>query len=316
MAIALDAKTTSGSVEKPKRRVLVIEDDRSIRHAVCRAFVKADYDVSETGNGSVANHMLATHEYDLIVLDLMLPGASGLEILQQLRDTSPTPVIVVTARALLEDRVAGLELGADDYLVKPFEMAELMARAHAIARRIEGTITNTSSAPLRHLMVEVRLVDGEDNNQAVLVVPAGAAFENTHLDAIRDEQTLRAAVDAAVLRTANFELPAGQSTRFSAVFVPSDELEPTGLTPVVRPVSAEQSGAASCWAPLTLGPPANAESQGVAGSAAADGSGAVAEGSATDGSSAGPAADGSMEGSMVPAEASGEPAVDGDAEAP
>jgi len=127
---------------KPKRRVLVIEDDRSIRHAVCRAFVKADYDVSETGNGSVANHMLATHSYDLIVLDLMLPGATGLEILQQLRDSKSTPVIVVTAQAALEDRVSGFELGADDYLVKPFELAELMARAQAIARRVEGTITN------------------------------------------------------------------------------------------------------------------------------------------------------------------------------
>ena len=176
---------------------------------------------------------------------------------------------------------------------------------------VEGTITNTSSQPLRRLMVEVRLVDGEDVDQAVVVVPAGTAFENVHLDAIRDPETLGAAVNAAVLRTADFELPAGQSTRFSAVFVPSDGLEPTGLTPVVRPVSAEQSGAASCWAPLTLGPPAE---EGAA--VAVDGSGAVAEGSATDGSSAAPAADGSMEGSMVPAEASAAPAAEEDVEAP
>jgi predicted Zn finger-like uncharacterized protein len=176
---------------------------------------------------------------------------------------------------------------------------------------VEGTITNTSSQPLRRLMVEVRLVDGQDVNRTVLVVPAGTSFENTHLDAIRDAETLGAAVSAAVLRTADFELPAGQSTRFSAVFVPSDDLEPTGLTPVVLPVSAEQSGAASCWAPLTLGLPAEQSA-----AVALDGSGAVAEGSATDGSSAAPAADGSVEGSTVPAEASAAPAAEEDVEAP
>ena len=213
MAIALDVKTTSGSVEKPKRRVLVIEDDRSIRHAVCRAFVKADYEVSETGNGSVANHMLATHEYDLIVLDLMLPGASGLEILQQLRDTSPTPVIVVTARALLEDRVAGLELGADDYLVKPFEMAELMARAHAIARRIEGTITNkmivgrlTIDRALRRAVMDNEEIYFSDTEFDILVVLAcdyGKVTPRENLEKIikvNDSENMHNLLDVYVLK--------------------------------------------------------------------------------------------------------------------
>jgi hypothetical protein len=162
---------------------------------------------------------------------------------------------------------------------------------------VEGTLTNVSSAPLRRLLVEVRLVNSEDVEQVALQVPAGTAFESAQLDAILDTGTLHAAVDAAVLRTAHFALPVGQSTRFSAVFVPSDELDLTGLTPVVRPVSAEQGGVTTCWAPLVLDAPSAAIAQGDAQAGAVEGSTASA--------ASGAVVAGTVEGSAIPAEPSG-----------
>ena len=165
---------------------------------------------------------------------------------------------------------------------------------------VDGTITNVSSAPLRRLLVEVRLVNSEDADQAVLQVPAGTAFDSAQLHAILDAESLRVAVDAASLRTVDFELPAGQSTRFSAVFVPSEGFDPTGLTPVVRPLAAEQFGASSCWAPLALGAPSSEISQG-------DGQTASVEGSSANEASGGVVAgaiEGAIEGSAVPAEPS------------
>ena len=173
---------------------------------------------------------------------------------------------------------------------------------------VEGTLTNVSSAPLRRLLVEVRLVNSEDVEQVALQVPAGTAFEIAQLDAILDAGTLHAEVDAAVLRTAHFALPAGQSTRFSAVFVPSDELDLTGLTPVVRPVSAEQGGVTTCWAPLALDAPSAAIAQG-------DAQSGVVEGSTVSAAS-GAAVAGAVEGSAIPAEPSGSPDTPTEVETP
>ena len=127
---------------KQTRRVLVVEDDSAIRFGVSTAFTNSGYQVTEAENGEQASLLLGSGSFDLIVLDLTLPGIAGLELLRELRATRATPVIVVTARSLLCERLEGLELGADDYLVKPFELAELLARAAAIIRRAEGKVTN------------------------------------------------------------------------------------------------------------------------------------------------------------------------------
>ena len=125
-----------------KIRVLVVEDDSAIRFGVSTAFTNSGYQVTEAENGEQASLLLGSGSFDLIVLDLTLPGIAGLELLRELRATRATPVIVVTARSLLRERLEGLELGADDYLVKPFELSELLARAAAIIRRAEGKVTN------------------------------------------------------------------------------------------------------------------------------------------------------------------------------
>ena len=125
------------------RQVLVVEDDPAIRHAVSSTLILSGYEVVEADNGLAAMKVLSDQQFDVIVLDMMLPGLSGMDILRELRGTISTPIIAVTARSLLENRVEGLNLGADDYLVKPFDLDELLARIAALLRRSEGKITQT-----------------------------------------------------------------------------------------------------------------------------------------------------------------------------
>lgn len=125
------------------RQVLVVEDDPAIRHAVSSTLILSGYEVVEADNGLAAMKLLSDRQFDVIVLDMMLPGLSGMDILRELRGSISTPIIAVTARSLLENRVEGLNLGADDYLVKPFDLDELLARIAALLRRSEGKITQT-----------------------------------------------------------------------------------------------------------------------------------------------------------------------------
>ena len=117
-------------------RVLVVEDYAPIRKAVAKSLREAGFAVDETGDGEEGLWYATSNDYDVVVLDLMLPGVDGLTILQRLRaDGLVTHVLILTARDTVQDRVRGLDLGADDYLVKPFAMEELLARVRALARR-------------------------------------------------------------------------------------------------------------------------------------------------------------------------------------
>lgn len=121
-------------------RVLVVEDDRSIAAFISRGLGEAGFavDVAATGPDGLLKAQSA--EYDVAVVDVMLPGQDGLSLVEQLRRTGVrTPVLILTARRSVEDRVRGLEIGADDYLVKPFAFAELLARVQALIRRAHGT---------------------------------------------------------------------------------------------------------------------------------------------------------------------------------
>ncbi len=117
-------------------RILVVEDDPAIRQGVVDALQFEGYDVAETGHGHEGRKMASGMECDLVLLDLVLPGCDGLEILEEIRASRPTlPVIILTARGGETDRVKGLKLGADDYVVKPFSVVELLARVQAVLRR-------------------------------------------------------------------------------------------------------------------------------------------------------------------------------------
>jgi len=115
--------------------VFLVEDDESLSNAVAYNLRRAGYDVVALADGEAALRALATQQPDLIVLDIMLPTIDGFEVCRQVRRTSSVPILVLTARDDEVDRVVGLELGADDYLTKPFSMRELLARVKALLRR-------------------------------------------------------------------------------------------------------------------------------------------------------------------------------------
>jgi DNA-binding response OmpR family regulator len=119
--------------------VLVVEDDATISEVVVRYLAREGLDVHAVADGRDALGAAAETWPDLVVLDLMLPGIDGFEVCRRLRSRGPVPVIMLTARGDEEDRIVGLELGADDYVVKPFSPRELTARVRAVLRRAAGT---------------------------------------------------------------------------------------------------------------------------------------------------------------------------------
>ena len=117
-------------------RLLIIEDHPILADGLITALKSADYAVDHAASGERADHMLAAQHYDAVILDIGLPGLDGYEVLRRMRRRgSKTPVLMLTARDALEDRVKGLDLGADDYLTKPYDLPELEARVRALIRR-------------------------------------------------------------------------------------------------------------------------------------------------------------------------------------
>ena len=116
-------------------RILIVEDETKTGDYLAKGLGEAGYVVDVARNGVDGLHLATTGDYDLLLLDVMLPGRDGWEVLSELRKTRQTPVLFLTARDDVSDRVKGLELGADDYLTKPFAFAELLARVHSVLRR-------------------------------------------------------------------------------------------------------------------------------------------------------------------------------------
>ena len=120
------------------RRILLVEDEKAIRDAVTAYLERENYWVTAVGDGQDALEEFQKHHFDLVILDLMLPRVPGERVCRVIRDTSDVPIIMLTAKGEVEDRIIGLELGADDYLVKPFSPRELVARARALLRRVHA----------------------------------------------------------------------------------------------------------------------------------------------------------------------------------
>jgi DNA-binding response OmpR family regulator len=121
-------------------RVFVVDDDPNVADVVSRYLEREGFDVESIADGKAALDRALASPPDLVVLDLMLPGMSGLEVCRRLRAASPVPVIMLTARGEESDRVVGLDLGADDYVAKPFSAKELTARVKAVLRRASGPL--------------------------------------------------------------------------------------------------------------------------------------------------------------------------------
>jgi DNA-binding response OmpR family regulator len=133
-------------------RVLVVDDDPTVSDVVSRYLTRDGHEVQVVSDGLLALRAATVSLPDLMVLDLMLPTMSGLEVCRRVRELGPVPVIMLTARSDEADRVAGLELGADDYVTKPFSPRELALRVEAVLRRTHAHLTGTDSA---------RLADGD-----------------------------------------------------------------------------------------------------------------------------------------------------------
>jgi two-component system response regulator MprA len=139
------------------RRILVVDDDPMVATTVQRVLRPEGYEVDVALGGAQALEQVRAQRPDLVVLDLMMPGIDGLEVCRQLRANGPLPILMLTARSGTADRVRGLDTGADDYLVKPFAYAELLARVRALLRRTPPTATVLQFADLS-LEVETGMV--------------------------------------------------------------------------------------------------------------------------------------------------------------
>lgn len=115
-------------------KILIVEDERPISNLIDWNLSACGYSCTRAYDGLAAADLLAEHDFDLVLLDIMLPGIDGYELLRQIKPTG-TPVIFITAKGTVADRVQGLRAGADDYLVKPFEIVELIARVESVLRR-------------------------------------------------------------------------------------------------------------------------------------------------------------------------------------
>jgi len=130
-------------------RILIVEDDDGIRETLKYHLTTAGYVVSEARDGAIGLRLARTSRPDLILLDLMLPGMSGMEFCRALRRSSRVPIIMVTAKDSEVDKIVGLELGADDYITKPFSVREVLARVNAVLRRASADGNDPNAVPER-----------------------------------------------------------------------------------------------------------------------------------------------------------------------
>jgi two-component system copper resistance phosphate regulon response regulator CusR len=150
-------------------RILVVEDEYKLAEALREGLEANDHSVAIAHTGEEGFYLVGTEQFGLVVLDVMLPGRSGLEILRAMRQRGfKTPVLILTARDSVEDRVLGLDAGADDYLVKPFAFSELLARIRALSRRGAPDIAS-----------KLRIADLEMDVVGRLVMRAGQLLELT-----------------------------------------------------------------------------------------------------------------------------------------
>ena len=147
------------------KRVLIIEDDTNIAELMSMYLIKAGYDVATANNGIQGIEMFSAANPNIVILDIMLPGIDGWQVLKQIRERSATPVIMITAKGETQDKITGLKMGADDYVVKPFEMSEVLARIEAVLRRSEPEEKDSKKLYFDKLVIDMEsfelVIDGK-----------------------------------------------------------------------------------------------------------------------------------------------------------
>ena len=207
MKETIDAAT---ALERRDIHLLVVDDDDRIRKLLRTYLSRQGFRVSVAGSAEEARHLMETLAYDLLILDIMMPGESGLELTRGIREREDVPIILLTARGESSDRIEGLKSGADDYLVKPFEPEELVLRIEAIFKRA-GTQGRASDVAfgewvfdLERLVLtkageRVRLTTGEEALLALLARRAGTAVSRHALSEKISAESERA-VDVQMTR--------------------------------------------------------------------------------------------------------------------
>ncbi len=147
-------------------RILLVEDDRRIARFVAKGLREQAYAVDVTGTGDDASYKLSVNDYDAVILDVMIPGRDGFEVCRDLRAAGSTvPIIMLTARDTVNDRITGLDSGADDYLTKPFAVTELLARLRALLRR--GHVVHPAAISIDDLVLDTGAQRATRNGRAL-----------------------------------------------------------------------------------------------------------------------------------------------------
>ena len=158
-----------------KKHLLIVEDDAHIRLGLCDALRAEGYEVSECGDGVQAGPLFKQRRPDLVILDIMLPGKSGYDLCREIRAAKfRTPILMLSAKGQEIDKVVGLELGADDYVTKPFSLRELVARVHALLRRATpGAVVNDvpDEIAFGKVRVDCRALRGRRGKEAIELTP-------------------------------------------------------------------------------------------------------------------------------------------------
>ncbi len=182
-------------------RILVIEDDTSTGDYLKKGLGEAGYRVDLARNGADGLFMALEDSYDAVILDVMLPGLNGWQVMEVLRKKSDVPVLFLTARDEVQDRIHGLELGADDYLIKPFSFTELMLRVRTLLRR--GTVRESDTYSLADLHLDV--LRRKVTRQETVIPLTNKEFMLLHLLMRREGEVLSRTMIASQVWDMNFD---------------------------------------------------------------------------------------------------------------
>ncbi|MDD3244460.1 MAG: response regulator transcription factor [Eubacteriales bacterium] len=160
------------------KKILIVEDDQPIAELLAYRLGKEGFTVLTAATGSKGLELAQAEQPDLLLLDWMLPDISGLDVCQQVTQTRKIPIIMVTAKNLVEDKILGLEAGADDYITKPFDVREVVARIKATFRRLEAQAEPSSADSAE----EISFADIHIDPKGMTVTKAGQVMELTHLE--------------------------------------------------------------------------------------------------------------------------------------
>ena len=152
-------------------KVLVVDDDKNISEVLKMYLESAGYTTKVGNDGKEAQELFVSFKPDLVLLDVMLPYMDGIDVLKWIRKEHETPVIMITAKGETFDKVLGLELGADDYIVKPFEPKELMARVKAVLRRYTSEVDNKETLSFENLVIDVNSYNVTYRGQEIKMPP-------------------------------------------------------------------------------------------------------------------------------------------------